>query len=438
MNKGFLIVLAAFFAVAALSAGAVESDLDSTTWAGGKYATGDWGGTRDDLATRGLEPFLYYTNIMSGNPVGGMEQGFTYVDDFYFGMKLDLDKLVGWNNAKLLISGVNRDGRGLTEHYVGSRYDVQQTVGGQNIFFYQIFVEQKFFGEKASLKVGRFGASDDFNGSPIYSYYLNNGIDGDIRNVLFDTQFSAYPFATWAARLRIDPTPEFNAQFGVFQTWDDIFDRTHNGLNWGIRSDDGVFLIAQTGWTPEFFKQPVPGVTSSKSSAAPVMRGLPGHYWVGGSFSPWNHFAQFGSAEKTSGSYGFYVHADQMIYQERPGSDQGLTLWAASGLYPQENISVMPFQVNVGAIYKGLIPTRDDDRAVFGIIYGKFSRDYARTVIAAGNGNPNHEMVVEAAYRIQLTKFAWIEPDVQWVINPAGTGRIPDALVIGTEMGVVF
>jgi porin len=58
--------------------------------------------------------------------------------------------------------------------------------------------------------------------------------------------------------------------------------------------------------------------------------------------------------------------------------------------------------------------------------------------MAAGNGNPDHEMVVEAAYRIQLTKFAWVEPDVQWVINPAGTGRIPDALVIGTEMGVVF
>jgi porin len=58
--------------------------------------------------------------------------------------------------------------------------------------------------------------------------------------------------------------------------------------------------------------------------------------------------------------------------------------------------------------------------------------------MAAGNGNPDHEMVVEAAYRIQLTKFAWVEPDVQWVIKPAGTNRIPDALVIGTEMGVVF
>ncbi len=86
---------------------------------------------------------------------------------------------------------------------------MQQTVGGQNIFLYQVFLDQRFWDNKASLKIGRFGASDDFNGaSSIYSRYLNNGIDGDIRNVLFDTQFSAYPFATWAARLRVEPTKD--------------------------------------------------------------------------------------------------------------------------------------------------------------------------------------------------------------------------------------
>ena len=89
-----------------------------------------------------------------------------------------------------------------------ARYDVQQVHGGQNVFLYNVTLEQRFWKDKAKLKIGRFGASDDFNTSPIYGLYMNNGIDGNIRNVLFDTQFSAYPFATWAARLRLDPTPE--------------------------------------------------------------------------------------------------------------------------------------------------------------------------------------------------------------------------------------
>jgi len=409
------------------------------SWMQGKYGLGSMSGLRTELSDAGVEPFLFYTSIFSGNPVGGARQGETYVDDFYFGANLFLKKLIGWEGAKLTITGVNRDGPGLTENYVHSRYDVQQTVGGQTIFFYQLFLEQRFWDDKASLKLGRFGASDDFNGSKIYGLYLNNGIDGDIRNVLFDTQFSAYPFATWAARLRVDPTPEWNAQVGIFQTWTDIFDSKLHGLDWAIRSEDGVFLIGQVGWSPEFWKRSVPGENKdSKTVTASEMKGLPGHYWVGGSFSPWSGFAEFGTNNNRSGSYGFYIHGDQMVYQEAPGSDQGLTIWAASGLYPQPSISIVPFQVNVGLVYKGLIPRRDDDQTTFGVIYGKFSGDYARTVKAAGNGDPTYESVIETGYRIQLTKFAFIQPDLQWVIRPSGTGRIPNALVIGAEMGITF
>ena len=405
----------------------------------GDYGLGSMNGFRTRLSDAGVEPFLYYTSIFSGNPVGGARQGATYVDDFYFGVNLYLDKLVGWDGAKFTVSGVNRDGPGLTENYVHSRYDVQQTVGGQTIFLYQVFLEQRFWDKKASLKIGRFGASDDFNGSKLYGLYLNNGIDGDIRNVLFDTQFSAYPFATWAARLRVDPTPEWNAQVGVFQTWDDIFNPANHGVDWKIRSQDGVFLIGQIGWSPEFWKRPVPGpATDGKMTAPSEMKGMPGHYWIGGSFSPWSGFTEFGTNNKRSGSYGFYVHGDQMVYQEAPGGDQGLTIFVASGLYPQPSISIVPFQVNLGLVYKGLIPGRDADQTVLGVIYGKFSGDYAGTVKRAGNGDPDFESVIEFGHRIQVTKFAFIQPDLQWVIKPNGTGRIPNALVIGAEMGITF
>jgi porin len=412
----------------------------SDSWMQGKYAFGDMGGMRTEVFDAGVEPFLYYTAIFSGNPVGGMKQGATYVDDLYFGMNLYLDKLIGWKGARLTVSGVNRDGLGLTEHYIGSRYDVQQTVGGQNVFFYQLFLEQRFWDDKASLKLGRFGASDDFNGSKFYGLYLNNGIDGDIRNVLFDTQFSAYPFATWAARFRIDPTPEWNAQVGIFQTWTDIFDSKLNGLNWGIRGEDGVFIIAQVGWSPEFWKKPVPDENKDSKNTAPSseMKGMPGHYWIGGSFSPWSGYTEFGTNNKRADSYGFYIHGDQMVYQEAPGSDQGLSIFLASGLYPQPSISIVPFQVNLGLVYKGLIPCRDNDQTIFGYIYGNFSEIYGRTVKAAGNGVPTFESVVEGGYRIQVTKFAFVQPDLQWVIRPGGTGRIPNALVIGAEMGFSF
>ncbi len=436
---------AAFAGSPSLKTPIIESDLKTERWAGGDYFFGDWGGARTRLAEKGVTFDSYYVANPAGLVSGGKTRGngFTYVDNFYLGVAFDLEKLVGWRGATFAVSGINRAGGSLTLANVGSQYDVQQVHGGQNVFFYNLTLEQKFWDDKAKFKIGRFGASDDFNTSGIYGLFMNNGIDGNVRNVLFDTQFSAYPFATWAARLRLDPTPEWNFQFGVFQTWSDIFNRRLNGLDWSIRGSDGVMMLAQIGWTPEFFKREVPAPSDGKSDGkkevvAPVMKGLPGHYWIGGSYSPWKGYSQFGKTEKTSGSYGFYAHADQMVYQEAPGSDQGLTLFLAGGYYPQDNIAIVPWQVNVGAYYTGLIPGRDHDKTIVGLINGHFGDGYADTIEATGSNRPTRETVLEMAYRIQFTKFAYLQPDVQFVSRPGGTGNIEDAWVIGAQLGITF
>jgi porin len=224
-------------------------------------------------------------------------------------------------------------------------------------------------------------------------------------------------------------------------------------MDWSIRPDDGVLMIGQVGWTPEFFKRPVTtpaadapaadgkSTVEQKSfksvSAVPEMAGLPGHYWMGAYYSPWQ-FQQFGSDETAGNSYGFYWHADQMVFQESPGSVQGLTLWTASVLSPQQNIAKLPFQLNAGTVYVGLVPGRDADATMLGFVYGKFSRDFARSVDVDGAGFPEYEIVLEAGHRFQINQFLYAQPNLQWVINPGGTGNIPNALVLGSQVGVIF
>ncbi len=412
------------------------------SWWDGEFLTGDWGGLRSDLADSGVAPFAFYNAIIAGNPVGGKKADFSYADDFYFGVKLDLEKLVGWQGASFSVTGVNRDGQSI-QPSLGSQYDVMQLVGGQAVFLYGLFLEQRLFDDKLSVKLGHLGASDDFAASPLYGYYLNNGIDGNIRAVLFDTRFSAYPFASWGARVRVDPTPELNVMAGVYQVSERMFDRNYHGVDFSIRDGDGMLMLAQVGWTPEFFKQSVPvesGPSDGKGVKAAMeeeLAGYPGHYFVGGYWSAWD-YPQFGKAETTPGTYGFYAHGDQTVFLESPGDDQGLQLFTTFTLAPQENVAIIPFQVNGGAIYTGLVPTRDQDATILGVIYGQFSDDYAQTVVDAGGGEPDYELVFEAGYRLQVTDFAYIQPDIQYVIQPGGTGEIPNALVIGAQFGVKF
>jgi len=443
-------------ATAPAGASATASPAPRPSWKDGDYISGDWDGLRTSLMRHGISPFVYWTGLSSGNPLGGEHQGhMTAVDDFYMGVSIDPGKFSGWHNATITISGVNRDGRGLTNNYIApglpTAYNSQQCVGGQSLFFYELVLKQLLDNGKITLKAGRFSASDDLNASPIYSYYLNNGIDGDIRNILFDTQSSAYPFSTWAGLAKFKPNDKFLFQAGVYQTWDNIFQSYTNGTDWTIHPDDGVIYMEQAAWTPMLFKK---SVASQPGGAQTV--GLPGHYWLGSTYTPWKGFETFreqlhlyyrphATPVKVGDSYGFYAHADQMVHQKFPGSTQGLTLWAASAYYPQQSISVVPFQLNAGAIYKGLWQKRPEDRTIFGLIYGKYSRDYAHMIRHENHGNrtkdrwnPRYELVLEGGHRFQLSRFAFFQPDIQWDVRPGGVGSIPNAIAAGAEAGVTF
>jgi porin len=430
--------------------------IGSADWWAGSTLSGDWWGIRNYLDDNGVELSASYTNNIAGNPVGGTGAGFTYTDNLSFGLQLNFEELIGWKGLTVDISGLNRAGSSLSQDFVRNQFTVQQVYGGQTAMFYALLFEQRLLDDKISIKAGRFSTGDDFASSPIYWLYMNNGIDGNPQALPVNTQFSAYPWAVWAARLRVDPTPECNAMVGAYQVSNRVFNREYHGLDWSIRPGDGVLLITQIGWTPEFFKRPVEkaaapdgksaiatkarseGKTFKTVSPETEMKGLPGHYWFGAYYSPWT-FAQIGPKGGTAtNSYGFYWHADQMVWQEAPGSDQGLTLWSAFVLSPQQNIAKLPFQANAGIIYKGLVPTRDNDYSIFGFVYGEFSNEIVTTTKDNRSLHSDYEIVLELAYRVNLTKFAYVQPDLQWVINPGGTHTVPNALVLGAQMSVTF
>jgi len=392
------------------------------------HLLGDWNGWRSTLKRYGVEFTGYWTGIASGNPIGGAKQGHTTtVDDTFIVASLDLNRIVHWKNAGMQMSFIDRGGRGLTNEYIGGQYNVQQCVGGQAPFFYQMLFTQSLLDGKVIWKAGRLSASDDMNASPVYSLYLNNGFNGDIRNVLFDTQSSAYPFPTWGGYTRYSAGKSTYFKTAVFQTTAKVFDSSLHGLDWAVHDGDGVIVMQEAAWTPAW-----------KSGRGAEAKTLPGNYWLGGTYTPWKGFTQFLSPEKAGNSYGFYVHADQMIYRPYKDSKAGITLWTAAAYYPQQNISTVPLQINAGLVDQGRFGKRSEDKTIIGLIYGQFSRDYAKKIVAEGKGNPNHETVVEVAHRIQVARHTFMQPDLQIDIRPAGTGRIGSAVVLGVEVGITF
>lgn len=384
-------------------------------WRNGDYLTGDWGGKRSELAAKGYTFFAYLNGIVAGNVSGGKDSGTALATDLYAGMTVDLQKAMGWTGWTFNLSGIDRAGASIDDD-VGGIYSVMQLVGGQTYFLYNVSLEKTWQDGKYAFKFGRITATDDFAGSPFYGYYLNNSIDGQIRAVLFDGVMTSYPFPVWGARFQYTPSDSFRAKLGVYQLTENMWDPDFHGTDFAFRSSDGVSVMGQLEW-------------SWKSA------GRPGHFNLGLNAVSFP-MPDFNSDSTTNPFFRYYAQADQQVTAEAPGSDQGLYLFGTLAYTDQQQPALVPFQVSLGAQYVGPFAGRNQDRVIFGTTYGQLGDDYAAEQRALGNGDPDYEWVLELGYRIQLTKFAYVQPDIQYVVNPGGTGKVPDATVIGMQFGV--
>lgn len=402
-------------------------------WWNGERLFGEWGGARNSMEEAGVEFFGSYEQDYAGNTSGGMKQGATNSGSIEFGFRLDFEKLIGWEDTTFLIRAVDRNGRDLSSKYIGNFFPVQQDFGTETLMLQSVALEKRFFDRSLSVKLGRVAMGDDFATSPLYGLYMNNAIDGTPKNLTTTVAFSCYPGSVWGGRvLYQDPDSEWYGKFGVYQANDRIYDGDDHGLNFDIRSNDGISLISEFGWTPTFNKKQTTDATGKT-----VESGLPGHYWIGAYGSFWD-LPKFNGRGEESFSYAIYIHADQMIYNAEEGTEKGLTIWGLANIAPVKSVQVMPWQVSAGFAYTGAIPGRDQDKIIFGTSYGDFSNDYAKQQELATGQKPNGEMILELAYSAQINKFTKLQPDIQYIIHPAGLSSISNALVLGIRLNVTF
>jgi porin len=104
----------------------------------------------------------------------------------------------------------------------------------------------------------------------------------------------------------------------------------------------------------------------------------------------------------------------------------------------------MPYFCTTALVTRGIFPSRPVDVAGLGVVFGNFSEDLQDSQERAQVLNPKvgvqqHETAVELTYRFAFSRSAvYVQPDLQYIIRPGGTGRISDAFVLGAQIGVNF
>lgn len=399
-------------------------------WLGHPELTGHWGGWRDRLADEGVTVAAGFTAEIFGNPVGGVDRGVTAVTTSAIDLWFDLDRLLELRGTRFHVSGGWRTGRSLSEKYVGNAFPIQEAVGSETIRLVTLAIEQSLFADTLHLAVGRLSPGDDFATSDLYCYLVQNAFCGNPYNVLIDApSFATFPITVWGARARATPTSWGYVTAGVYQADLAVIDNRFHGIDFGVHAGDGVISLGEVGW-----------LTTS------MMGGRQGRLAAGG----WYDSSSYAQLDRPSveqqGNGGWWVLAEQLVYREQPAGTQGLTPFLnVAGA--ADDVNRMPLFLAFGVVYRGLFPDRNDDTTVFGLAWTAFSDALARRqrrgqrLGTRVRGPQDDELVLEVGHRFVLAPwFPWlsVQPDAQYVVDPSGTGDIPDALALGVQLNVTF
>jgi len=398
-----------------------------------EHLFGDWLGARTWLEDRGVTPEITFVTDALGNPKGGLQQDFTATNNLGVDLLFDFQKLFGIPGGLFEFSFSERFGSSLTQDDVGNVFSVQQIFPG-TYKIVDLAYRQRLFGDRLEVRLGRIAAGDDFMVSAYSCVFVQNGFCGNPVGVFFNAPgMTAYPNATWGAVVKVKPTERSYVMGGVYNGDPSVRDDSHHGAEFSIRGP--VFAIGEVGY---------------RINGLPGDQGLPGNYKAGFWYdhSQYTDFTTVGPGQtpaSSRGNWGIYGQFDQVLVRfGGNGSIRGLGITASVLVSPDQSVSQMPFFGNAAVVVRGLLPPRPRDVLGFGVVYGHFSTDLQdsqrrQQQVDPALGVQEHEIALELNWKFLLLEGAiFVQPDLQYILQPGGTGQIPDAFVAGLQAGVNF
>lgn len=386
---------------------------------------------RKALADKGVVYGINYVGEFQNNVAGGIRTGGIYIGRLEGIVEVDLARTSGLTGLTFHANAFQIHGKGLTGDYLGTQLGSSFIEGRATTRLSEFWLEQKFAGDKASLRFGQLAADSEF----FISNYGNQFI-----NAAFGTipTFSAnipsggatYPFATPGVRLKVEPDKATTLLAAIFNGDPagpadgpgDAQSRNRHGLNFRIQ--DQPLAVAELQLK-----------ANQNKGDAGLARTL--------KLGAWDHFGRFddqrigtdglslanpasnGQPLKQRGNWGVYAIIDQQIWRPASGeADKGVGVFARASGAPS-NRNVIDLYLDGGIVFAGMIPHRPDDVLSFGAAYARIS-DTARQLDAdavAFNGTGivrSAERVFSVNYQAQI-KAGWqVDLDYQRLVNPSG------------------
>ncbi|WJD60696.1 carbohydrate porin [Pseudomonas kurunegalensis] len=414
------------------------------------WMLGDWGGARSDLQEKGYTIDASYISELAFNAHGGYDKNgkLAYVDQFAFGVAMDLQKILSIPNARFQVmisnrNGDNLTGERLTDPRSGPVTSTMEVYGrGQVWRLNQMFYQQSWLDNKLDLKVGRMSPSDDFQSFPCD--FQNVAFCGAQAGMWVGDDWYAYPIGQWGTRFKVAVAPELFFQAGVYEH-NRTLRQNNNGFKLSTSGANGVILPVELLWTP-----------------SKALFDLPGEYRVGAYRMNINADDKFedvnGQPKALTGAEaknrdrrsGVWAMARQQVAQFDGNANRSVEVFAQAHANDRHTSFVDRFY-SAGIVVTGPFAARPGDQVAFAVGKAHVNekiRDNQRLLNglagATNYDDPNFtpeqssEYMAELYYGMKATNWLTLRPNIQYLHNPGAVREVEDAVVTGLKIIAVF
>jgi len=147
-----------------------------------------------------------------------------------------------------------------------------------------------------------------------------------------------------------------------------------------------------------------------------------------------------GNPRKGKWDTGVYAILDRLLASGTRGDINGyLRLGATSdGFADRGRFNTITGFVGAGVTWDGFLSGREYDQFGFLVAAAFANEELRRARREEGLDTKRHETALELTYRLQLTDWLALQPDLQYVINPGLDPELDDALVVGIRFELVL
>jgi porin len=341
---------------------------------------------------------LQYTGEIGYNVTGGLHDGGTYMNNILAQLHVDTDKAFGWTGGFFAVEAFYENADSLSEHYVGAVQDpsVIDTGGVAMFRLYQAYYRQEI--GQTSILFGIYDPETEFgvtrpmdiffNGAYAWTTTLDHsGLNGP----------STYPFTSLGLRVRQTLPDHWSLQFAALDgVPDSLKYPTANAVN--INNKNGALILGEVDYKP-----------------TALDKGMAGFWHYTGQFPSLSQASADGAPRLIYGSTGAYIGGSMRVYSQtaRRGLDVFTNIGAATG-----NTQQVDGSLSFGVRYVGPFDARPSDQLGAAVGIARASQAYQQAQVAAGVGVKAYETNFELTYRMRVTDWLTIQPDVQYWINP--------------------